>query len=135
MLNSVQMRRPQEAGGCQTIIEPGATDGLSQLEFELQFSCSRSCPRSENQLQTEGLGPQDPGCAAQQNEEEVLLESEELGVNMWQSVPSPTHLSHITNINPFATLSRIKCERYIFLKKCVRSSLLLIMFPHVYVYV
>ena len=39
--------------------------------------------------------------------------------------------------NPFATLSqpfRIKCERYIFLKKCVRSSLLLIMFPHVYVY-
>ena len=48
--------------------------------------------------------------------------------------PSPTHLSHITNINPFATLSGIKCERYIFLKKCVRSSLLLIMFPHVYVY-
>ena len=36
--------------------------------------------------------------------------------------PSPTHLSHITNINPFATLSRIKCERYIFfIKKCVRS--------------
>ena len=37
--------------------------------------------------------------------------------------------------NPFATLSRIKCERYIFIKKCVRSSLLLIMFPHIYVYV
>ena len=36
--------------------------------------------------------------------------------------------------NPFATLSRIKCERYIFLKKCVRSSLLLIMFPHIYIY-
>ena len=35
--------------------------------------------------------------------------------------PSPTPLSHITNINPFATLSRIKCERYYFLKKCVRS--------------
>ena len=35
--------------------------------------------------------------------------------------PSPTHLSHTTNINPFATLSRIKCERYIFIKKCVRS--------------
>ena len=30
---------------------------------------------------------------------------------------------------------RIKCERYIFLKKCVRSSLSLIMFPHVYEYV
>ena len=31
--------------------------------------------------------------------------------------PSPTHLSHTKNI----TLSRIKCERYIFIKKCVRS--------------
>ena len=30
---------------------------------------------------------------------------------------SPTHLSHITNI----TLSRIKCERYIFIKNCIRS--------------
>ena len=28
--------RPQEAGGCQIIIEPGATDGLSQFE-SLQF--------------------------------------------------------------------------------------------------
>ena len=37
--------------------------------------------------------------------------------------------------NPFATLSRIKCERYIFLKKCVRSSLLLVLFPHIYLYV
>ena len=61
--------------------------------------------------------------------------TEELGVNMWQSVPSPTHLSHITNIKLFVTPSRIKCERYIFLKKSVRSSLLLIRFSHVYVYV
>ena len=30
---------------------------------------------------------------------------------------SPPHLSHITNSNPFATLSRIKCERYIFYKE------------------
>ena len=28
---------------------------------------------SENQLQTEGLSPQDPGWAGQQNKEEVLL--------------------------------------------------------------
>ena len=61
---------------------------------------------SENKLQTEGLGPQGPSWAAQQNEEEVQLQPEELGVNMLQSVPSPTHLSHITNINPFATLSQ-----------------------------
>ena len=37
--------------------------------------------------------------------------------------------------NPFATLSRMKCERHIFLKKCVRSSLLLTMFPCIVVYV
>ena len=86
---------------------------------------------SENQLQTEGLGPQDPSWAAQQNEEEVLLWPEELGVNMLLSVPSPTHPSHTTLSQPF----RIKCERYIFLKKCFRLSLLLIMFPHVYIYV
>ena len=49
---------------------------------------------------------------------------------MLQFVQSPTHLSHITLSQPF----RIKCERYIFLKKCVRWSLLLILFPHVYVY-
>ena len=35
-------------------------------------------------------------------------------------VQSPTHLSHNNHFVPF----RIKCERYIFLKNCVRSSLL-----------
>ena len=51
--------------------------------------------------------------------------------------PSPTHLSHTANI----TLSRIKSERYIFIKKCVRSfvhwspSLLLTMFPLIFVHV
>ena len=43
---------------------------------------------------------------------------------MLHSFLSPTHVSHITNINPFATLSRIKCERYIFLKNCVRSFII-----------
>ena len=48
--------------------------------------------------------------------------------------PSPTHLSHTTNI----TLSRIKCERYIFIKKCIRSFievhiLCLIMFLLIFV--
>ena len=61
----------------------------------------------------------------------MLLKTEELGVNMLQSVQSPTHLSHTTLSQPF----RIKCERYIFLKKCARSSLLLILFPHVYIYI
>ena len=33
-------------------------------------------------------------------------------------------LSHISNINPFAILSGIKCERYTFLKNCVRSFII-----------
>ena len=46
-------------------------------------------------------------------------------------VQSPNHLWHITHSQPF----RIKCEKYIFLKKRVRSSLLLILLRHAYVYV
>ena len=55
---------------------------------------------------------------------------------IWEEVLSlsiclSTHLSHTTETS---TLSRIKCERYIFIKKCVRSflevrKLCLIMFP------
>ena len=46
-----------------------------------------------------------------------------------------THLSHTTETS---TLSRIKCERYIFIKKCVSSfievhKLCLIMFPLIFV--
>ena len=39
---------------------------------------------------------------------------------MLQSVQSPTHLSHTTLSQPF----QIKRERYIFLKKCVRSFII-----------
>ena len=45
-----------------------------------------------------------------------MVERRTLGQNIGLS-PSPTHLSHTRNI----TLSRIKRERYIFIKKCVRS--------------
>ena len=38
-------------------------------------------------------------------------------------------LQLISHTQPF----RIKCERYIFVKKCVCSSLLLIMFLHIYI--
>ena len=40
-----------------------------------------------------------------------------------------------SHTQPTSTHSRIKCERYIFIKKCVRSSLLLTMFPLIFVYV
>ena len=60
----------------------------------------------------------------------MLLKTKELGVNMLKFVQFPTHLSHITLLQPF----QIKCERYIFRKKCVRSSSLLILLPHVSVH-
>ena len=47
----------------------------------------------------------------------MLLWSEELGSICSSVSPSPTHLSHTRNI----TLSRIKRERYIFIKKSVHS--------------
>ena len=64
------------------------------------------------------LGPSGPTVEQpSQNAKEVLLWSEELWVNMWQSIPvsnSPlTHNQH----QPF----RIKCERYLFIKKRIRS--------------
>ena len=95
----------------------------SQLEFEAVRTSSRQRAWALRTPVEQPSRMRKKCCYSQRN----------FGVNMLQSVPSPTHLSHITNINPFATLSQIKCERYIFLKKCVRSSLLLIMFPHVYV--
>ena len=74
--------------------------------------------RIESQRQTEGLGLQWPTVEQpSQDEKEVLLYSEELWVNMLQSVyvsNSPlTHNQH----QPF----QIKCERNIFINKCVRS--------------
>ena len=45
---------------------------------------------------------------------------------------SPSHTQ------PTSTLSRIKCERYIFIKKCFRSLKFVIVFdyvPHIFVYV
>ena len=69
----------------------------SEFQSLLEIRC-----RSESQRQTEGLGHQDPGWAAQQNEKEVLLLSEELGVNMLQSL-FPLQLTSHTQLfrNPF----------------------------------
>ena len=70
------------------------TDSLSQLEI--------GCHRSENQLQTEDLGPQKPTVEQTcQNAKEVPLWSEKLWFICSSLSPSPTHLSHTTNINPF----------------------------------
>ena len=74
--------------------------------------------RSESQRQTGLWALSDPRLSnSSQDKKEVLLWSEEFGSICSSLSPSPTHLSHTRNI----TLSRIKCERYIFIKKCVRS--------------
>ena len=90
---------------------------------------------SENQLPAEGLGPQGPRLSSPAEWERSA--AKDRGTRGQYVAVCSVSNSPLT-LNPFATLSqpfRIKCERYIFLKKCVRSSLLLIMFPHVYVYV
>ena len=79
------------------------------------------------------MGPQDPRLSSPAERERSAAKDKGTG-GQYVAVCSVSN-SPLTH-NPFVTLSqpfRIKCERYIFLKKCVRSSLLLILFPHVYV--
>ena len=95
-----------------------------QLKFELQFEAVRTSSQQK-------AGPSGPRLSSPAKwEKKCCYSQRNWGVNMLLSVQCPTHLSHTTVSQPF----RIKCERYIFLKKYVRSSLLLIIFPHVYVY-
>ena len=68
-----------------------------------------------------GLGPSGPTVEQPSRMKKKCCYSQRNLGSVYSSLsPSPTHLSHATNINPFATLSRIKCERYIFIKKRVR---------------
>ena len=108
----------------------------SQFEFQSQLESVADKMPVWKQLQTEGWALSDRRLSSPARmRKKCCYGQRNLGSICSSLSPSPTHLSHITNINPFATLSRIKCERYIFLKKCVRSSLLLTMFPHIVVYV
>ena len=87
---------------------------------------------SENQLPAVGLDPQDPRLSNPTEwERSVAKDRGTWGQYVAVCSFSNSPLTH----NPFATLSRIKCERYIFLKKSVRLSLLLTMFPCIAVYV
>ena len=99
-------------------------------EFELvgvSGSWSSSCSsRQWEPAPSRGLRPQDPRLSSPAEWEKKCCYSQYVAVcSVSNSLLSQTTLSQ-----PF----RIKCERYIFLKKCVRSSLLLILIPHVYVY-
>ena len=82
----------------------------------LEIRCQR-----ENQLQTEGLWPSGPPVEQpRKTRKKCCYSQKSWGSICCSFVQSPTHLSHITLSQPL----RIKCERYIFLKNCVRSSLL-----------
>ena len=85
-------------------------DGSSQLETRC---------RSENQQQTEGFRRSvTHGWATPAKMRMKCCYGHEKNLSQYSSLTlSTAHLSHTTNI----TLSRIKCERYIFIKKCVRS--------------
>ena len=107
----------------------GVSWGQLQLKFELQFEAVRTSS------QQWAWALRTPSWAAQQNEKRSASIVRGTG-GQYVAVCSVSN-SPLTQ-NPFAPLLQpfwIKCERYIFLKKCVCSSLLLIMFPHVYVYV
>ena len=91
---------------------------------------------SENQLQTEGLDPQGPPVEQPSRMRKKCYCSQRNLGSICCSLFRLQLTSHTRPIrNPFATFSRKNCERYIFLKKCVCSSLLLTMFPCVAAYV
>ena len=76
---------------------------------------------SENQLPAEGLGPQGPRLSSPAEWERcAALVRGTWGQYVAVCSVSNSPLTH----NPFATLSRIKCEMYIFLKKSVRSFII-----------
>ena len=98
------------------------TDGLSQL--------GTGC-WSESQWQTEGFGP-----SVTQFSNPAKMRKK----YCWVNIAVCPCLQLISHTQPTSTLSRIKCERYIFIKNCVHSFtevriLCLIMFLHIFVYV
>ena len=77
-------------------------ESVETVPVAVGVSWGTRCQRENQLADWELVALRTPGWAAQQNEEEVLLWSENLGSMSGSLSPSPTHLSHITNINPFA---------------------------------
>ena len=81
---------------------------LRQAEFSSSCSHSSSSSRSWGRDAVVRASARQRSCDLRNSVEQpsrmrnkCCYNTEELGVNIWQSVPSPTHLSHITSINPF----------------------------------
>ena len=87
-LNWVQMWSPQEQVGVKQLYNLGPQTSSVSLESVVAVR------GSENQHSAEGWILKAPSWAAQQNEKEVLLKTEELGVNMLLSLFSLQLTSH-----------------------------------------
>ena len=122
---------PQEAGRHQT----GATDGLREFKFQ---AVGDRMPAEWEPALDRGLGPSvTHGWAAQPEcERSAAMVRRTLG--QYVAVCPCLQLTSHTQETP--TLSRIKCERYIFIKKRVcfvhwSSSLFVSAYIFIYVYV
>ena len=83
------------------------------------WSQLRTICRSESQRQTESFGPSvTHGWATPAKMRKKCCYGQK---NLGQYVAVCLRLQLISHTQPTSTLSRIKCERYIFIKKCVRS--------------
>ena len=146
-LNSVEMRTPTGSRWMSNnyITRCQRRLGLVGVRGS-QFKAVSSSSVGDKMLEWEpapdrGLGPSGPTVERPSRmRKKCCYGQRNLGSICGSRSRSPNHLSHISNINLFATLSRIKCEKYIFIKKCVRSfievlTLLLTMFPCILVYV
>ena len=128
-LNSVELRTPTRSRWVSNnyITRCHRRLGLVGVSCSWSSSC---CSRQWDPASDRGLGPTGPRLSSPAEwRRSAAVVRRTWGQYVAVCSISNSPLTH----NPFATLSRIKCEKYIFLKKCVRSSLLLIMFPHVYV--
>ena len=108
-VNQLYNQVPQTAW-CSESVQSSWRQFQSQLEIRW--------PRSENQLLTEGLGPQWPTVEQPSRMRKKCCYGQK---NLGQYVAVCPRLQLTSHTQPTSTLSRIKCERYIFIKKCVRS--------------
>ena len=118
-LNSVQMRTPT---GSRWLSNTYTTRCHRRLE-SVSCSCSSSWRKDSCRVRTSSgqrawvLSDPRLSSPAKMRKKRCYGREKNFGSICGSLSPSPTHLSHITNINPFATLSRIKCDRYIFYKE------------------
>ena len=90
-------------------------------------------PKRENQRQTEGFGPSVTHSWA--TPAKMRKKSCYGQKNLGQYVAVCSHLQLTSHSQPTSTLSRMKCERYIFIKKCVRSLKFVIIVDYVSAYI